>query len=83
MKCRAKIKKFLADEKEHSLREVTAHISQRFNLSEEEKRKLLPRVRQPVIYNRVGWARTYLKKAGLLDILDEAILESQIEGSRY
>ena len=59
--------KFLADEKEHSLREVTAHISQQFNLSEEEKRKLLPRVRQPVVYNRVGWARTYLKKAGLLE----------------
>ena len=32
-----------------------------------KKGRLLPSGRQPYIDNRVGWARTYLKKAGLLE----------------
>ena len=59
--------RYLGDEKEHSFREVVEHISELFNLNEEEKRKLLPSVRQTVIYNRIGWAKTYLKKAMLLE----------------
>jgi restriction system protein len=35
-------------------------------LTEEEQTKLLSSGQQPVFYNRVGWARTYMKKAGLL-----------------
>ncbi len=37
-----------------------------FALTAEEKRTLLPSGKQKVIDNRVGWARTYLVKAGLL-----------------
>jgi restriction system protein len=59
--------KFLSDEKEHSLREVIIHISEEFELTEEEKKELLPSKTQPIIDNRVGWARTYMKKAGLLE----------------
>lgn len=59
--------KFLSDKKEHSIRECVEHISDIFNLTEEEKKELLPSGRQSIIYNRVGWARTYLKKAGLLE----------------
>lgn len=29
--------------------------------------ELLPSGRQTVFVNRIGWARTYLKKAGLID----------------
>ncbi len=36
-------------------------------MSEEDRTKLLPSGQQPIFYNRVGWARTYLKKAGLLE----------------
>lgn len=54
-------------QKEHSLRETIEHISSMFNLNEMDKRQLLPSGRQPIIGNRVGWARTYLKKAGLLE----------------
>jgi len=39
----------------------------KFGLSEEEKSELLPSGQQPIFYNRVGWARTYLKKAGLIE----------------
>ncbi len=38
-----------------------------FSLTEEEIEELLPSGQQTVIVNRVAWARTYLKKAGLLD----------------
>jgi len=58
--------KFAGDKKEHSIREAIEHIADIFNLSEEERRQLLPSGKQPIIDNRVGWSRTHLKKAGLL-----------------
>ncbi len=38
-----------------------------FNITEEERRQLLPSGTQYIVYNRIGWARTYLSKAGLLE----------------
>lgn len=58
--------KLLADRKEYSLREAIDYIAHMSSLSEVERRKRLPSGRQRIIDNRVGWARTYLKKAGLL-----------------
>ena len=57
----------LSDKKEHSLQEVVDILQEHFDTTEEEKRQLTPSGQQPVFRNRVGWARTYLKKAGLLD----------------
>lgn len=37
-----------------------------FKLNDEELTRFLPSGQQPVFLNRLGWARTYLKKAGLL-----------------
>lgn len=54
------------DNKEHSLRESIDTLVKAFNLTEQEKRQLLPSGQQPIFDNRVGWARTYMKKAGLL-----------------
>jgi len=59
--------KFAGDKKEHSIREAIEHIANIFNLSEEERREVLPSGQQYIIDNRVGWARTFLKKAGLLE----------------
>ena len=58
--------KHLADGKEHSLSETHDALAHHFKLTNKELRELLPSGRQPVFRNRVGWARTYLKKAGLL-----------------
>lgn len=58
--------KYLADGKEHGLSETHDALATQFKLTDEELRELLPSGRQPVFRNRVGWARTYLKKAGLL-----------------
>jgi restriction system protein len=57
----------LEDGKEHRLRDVISALEQQFGLTEEERRALLPSGRQPIFHNRVGWARTYLKNAGLLE----------------
>lgn len=59
--------KFAGDKEEHSLRQATDILSQEFRLTENERKELLPSGQQEVFHNRVGWARTYLKKAGLLD----------------
>lgn len=58
---------FVADGKEHSLREVIESLAENFRLTDEERKELLPSGRQPTFDNRVGWARTYMKKAGLLE----------------
>lgn len=58
--------KLLGDGKEHTLSEIIEALADQFELTDNEKRELLPSGRQPVFRNRVGWARTYLKKAGLI-----------------
>jgi len=59
--------KFLSDEHEHSLSEAQDKLAEHFNLSESELRERLPSGTQPVFRNRLGWARTYMKKAGLVE----------------
>ena len=59
--------KFLGDKKEHYLRDAIDYLSKIFGLTDEEYKELLPSGQQAVFDNRVGWARTYLKKAGLVE----------------
>lgn len=59
--------KFAGDKQEHSIRDAIEHLSILFKLSEEDIKELLPSGQQYVIDNRTGWARTYLKKAGLIE----------------
>ena len=61
------ILRYAKDGKEHGLREVVDYISDYFGLTEEERQKTLPSGTQTYVYNRVGWARTYMLKAGLLE----------------
>ena len=55
------------DKKEHTIQEVRDSLAKNFSLSEEERSKILSKSKQKMFANRVGWARTYLKKAGLLE----------------
>jgi restriction system protein len=64
----------LGDRKTYLLRELVEIIAKKFSLSEEEKRLLLPSGKQAMFYNRVGWARTYLKKAGLIESPKKGLL---------
>lgn len=51
----------------HVLREAVDALADRFELSEADRSELLGSGRQRRLYNRVGWAATYLRKAGLLE----------------
>lgn len=55
-----------------ALREGIADV---FQLTEEERKERLPSGNQTVINNRVGWARTYLNKAGLLTIPSKGMVQ--------
>ncbi|HXB73761.1 MAG TPA: restriction endonuclease [Candidatus Acidoferrales bacterium] len=59
--------RFLGDGRERSLGEAVEAISGEFHLKPEERQQLLPSGTSTVIGSRVGWARTYMKKAGLID----------------
>ena len=59
--------RFASDQKEHSYSEAVDYISDLFSLTEEERRQKLPSGYNVIIDNRVRWAGTYLKKAGLFE----------------
>src|SRR5215216_3098994 len=59
--------RFAADKREHSTREAIEELANHFGLTEDERKELLPSGSQATFDNRVGWARTYMKKAGLLE----------------
>jgi len=59
--------KIAGDGKEHLFQESVEVLSQEYSLTPEQRSTLLPSGTQPIFDNRVGWAKTYLKKAGLID----------------
>lgn len=58
--------KLAADGNEHKFSHAVEALADQFALSQEERNELLPSGSQAVFNNRVGWARSYLKQAGLL-----------------
>ena len=58
--------RFSADGQEHQFKDAIHSLASEFSLTDEERNEFLPTGQQTVFTNRVGWARTYLKKAGLL-----------------
>jgi len=58
--------KLAADGEEHKFSHAVDALADQFALSQEERSELLPSGSQAVFNNRVGWARSYLKQAGLL-----------------
>ncbi len=64
--CMLPLLRFASDGKEHQLKDAAYELAKYFKLSEKEIHEFLPSGTQPVFINRVGWARTYMSKAGLL-----------------
>lgn len=52
---------------ERKISDVVSEMENAFGLSPEEREELLPSGKQSVIANRVHWARSYLKQAGLVE----------------
>lgn len=58
--------KLASDGNEHKFSQAVEELANEFCLTTEERNELLPSGSQAVFNNRVGWARSYLKQAGLL-----------------
>ena len=58
--------KLASDEQTHSLQEAYQALPDQFNLTMNERNALLTCGKQSIVNNRIGWARTYLKKANLI-----------------
>lgn len=56
----------IADGREYFFRDVVENIADQFKLTLEEREQLLPSGQSLTFTNRLSWARTYLKKAGLV-----------------
>src|SRR5690625_3444382 len=72
----------LKDGKEHTLQSIYQEMAVYFNLTEKEINKKLPSGKQTVFQNRVGWARTYLSKAGLINVVRRAVFTLTEEGHK-
>ena len=55
-----------SDGQEHQMKGVIAQLIDQYDMTDEEKTRLLPSGTTHVFASRVGWAKTYLKQAGLL-----------------
>lgn len=59
--------KLVSNKQEHKYRDLIEKLAIEFQVTDEERKELLASGNQAIFDNRVGWAKTYLKKAGLLD----------------
>lgn len=59
--------KLVADGQEYKFTNLVDKLSDQFKLTDTERTELLPSGQTFTFGSRVSWARTYLKKAGLLD----------------
>lgn len=73
--CMLPLLRFLEDGHEHSLRESEEALALIFNLTAAERAERLPSGQQGIFINRIGWARTYLKKAMLIESPRRAIFK--------
>jgi hypothetical protein len=58
--------KLASDGSEHTSSDAIEQLANEFQLSEAERKELIPSGQQARLNNRVGWASSYLRKAGLL-----------------
>ena len=64
------------------MRDVTEALATRFQLSPQEREEMLPSGQQTLLSNRVGWAKTHLKGAGLISNPTRGKVSLSDEGRR-
>ncbi|MBV6512128.1 MAG: Mrr restriction system protein [Ignavibacteriaceae bacterium] len=72
----------LSDEREHRFKDMIEALAIKFKLTEAEKREMLASGLQEIFRNRVAWASSYLKKAGLISSPKRALFTITEEGLR-
>jgi restriction system protein len=78
--CMLPLLEAVSDGQDHVIRDVARALADRFVLTDAERKELLPSGQQSVIASRVGWAKTYLKKAGLLTQPSRGVVRLTQEG---
>ena len=73
----------LADGKQWTLNEVMRALTQYFNLAEEHLKIQVPSKQMGLFRNRVGWTRSYLKKAGLIKYPDRGVYQITNVGKSF
>ena len=62
----------LSDQKEHKRKELCSSVAQQIGLTEQDLGEVLSSGQSKFI-NRIGWASTYLKKAGLIETVARGV----------
>jgi restriction system protein len=68
------------DGQEHRFRDAVESLAQEFSLTDAERNVMLPSGTAPLFDNRVGWARTYLKQAVLIESRKRGVFHISARG---
>lgn len=68
---------------EHDLKEVKKILIKEFSITDEELQTKIPSQRAYLFDNRLGWANTYLKKAGLIASQKRGFLQITEQGTLF
>lgn len=72
----------LSKHNELKMIDLVEEVSDLLNLSEEDRNETLDNDKRTVIYYRLGWTKTYLAKAGLLETVRRGVFKINPEGER-
>lgn len=72
----------IKDGESYTIKDVTIMLAQQLSLSSTDLAEMLPSGRQTVFKNRVGWAKTYLLKAGLIESPARATIQITDAGKK-
>lgn len=64
------------------VRDIVQEVSDVLNLSEEERRQTLENSNKTIIYQRIGWTKTYLTKAGLVRSVERGVYQITPQGEK-
>jgi restriction system protein len=72
--------KLLSNGKEYTNKECNVILAKEFKLTEEELKQMIPSGKKEVFYDRVNWAKTYMKKAGLVEAPKRGLVKITSQG---
>ena len=74
---------YASDGQTRKTRDAYDVMAELFELSDDDREALLPSGNQPVLNNRVGWALTYLRQAGLIESPARGSFRISDEGHKF
>lgn len=72
----------LQDGQDHRVGDLTGQLADQFQLTPDERREMLPSGSAPKFRNRLGWAQSYLKQAGLIEAPQRGIIRITERGHK-